>query len=110
MDVSFIITRDYEKKTNRTLSKNKPKQSQICVIYRGERGVRRAKEYMRNFLPNKEIQSESSFSAVSANSAVNEKQSQFRTWPCKNGSLRVSTVEVISLECKIDYYGNIFAG
>ena len=28
MNVSFIITRDYEKKTNRTFGENKPKQSQ----------------------------------------------------------------------------------
>ena len=30
--------------------------------------------------------------------------------PCKNGSPRVSTVEVVILECKIDDYGKIFTG
>jgi len=38
------------------------------------------------------------------------KQSQLQTLPCKIGSSRVSTVEVISLECTIGHYGEIFAG
>jgi len=36
MDVTFIITKDYEKKSNRTFGKNKPKQSQFqtgCLCY-----------------------------------------------------------------------------
>ena len=34
----------------------------------------------------------------------------FQTLPCKNGSSRMSTVEVISLECTIGHYGKVFAG
>jgi len=38
------------------------------------------------------------------------RRDEFQTLPCKNGASRVSTVEVISLECTIDDYGKIFAG
>ena len=52
--------------------KTKPIQSQF-KFYRGERRVRRVKGNMCKCLPNKEIRSTYYFSAVFANSAVNEK-------------------------------------
>ncbi len=54
------------------LVKTNPIQSQF-KFYRGERRVRRVKGNMCKLLPNKEIRSTYYFSAVFANSAVNEK-------------------------------------
>ena len=62
-------------KTNPIQSQTKPIQSQF-EFYRRERRAHGAKGDLCKWLSNKEIQSESYFSAVLANSVVNEKQSQ----------------------------------
>jgi hypothetical protein len=72
------------------------------IFHRGERRVRGAKGNLRKWLPNKEIQSTSYFSAVLANSAVNEKTKpilSFRvlrsTYCDKNKEMRVEKTKPI---------------
>ena len=90
MNATIFVRRNYENNSALRLRENKANSKPICIFYRGERRVRRAKEYVCNCLTDKGIQSLSSFSAwlrrsasprraIFANSAVNGKQSQFQT-------------------------------
>ena len=92
MNVTFLTTMNYEQRTM-TDKKNKPKQTQI-----------QNRQDERNFFENNELRTKNY-----ERQKNKPKLSQFQTQPCKNGSLRLSTVEVISLECTISYYGKIFA-
>jgi hypothetical protein len=80
-DVNAFLERTYGNEGCRRPKKNKANSKPICVSYRGERRARRAKGYVRDLSPNKEIEALYSFSALFADSAVNEKQSQFDESP-----------------------------
>jgi hypothetical protein len=88
------------------------KQSQF-TFYSRERCVRRDEDICVSDCPIKKY----AFYHISPRSLRTRrlmknkpKQSQFQTLPCKNGASRVSIVEVVSLECTIGHYGEVFAG
>ena len=84
MNVTDLLTMDYDKMDTWSSGKNKANSKPI----------------QSQFKPNTNpIQTQNK-----------PKQTQFQTWFCKNGASRLSTVEVKSLECRIGHYGKIFTG
>jgi len=96
MNVKSLITKDYRKYDDFVVRKNKPNSNPISQRVKMNANLYVIEDYENKnaFRPKK----------------TNPKQSQFQTLPCKNGASRFSTVEVVSLECKIDDYGKIFTG
>ena len=93
--VSPLITKDYENKSNWTLGENKPNRRPLAGNPKHE--ARNPKQIGL------------SLCSLRLNRKCKTRPTSDVALP-KIRSLRVSTVEVVSLECTIDDYGKVFAG
>ena len=133
MNVNKVLTKDYD---NKTLSGRGKKQSQtnpnkakfkkakmnvtsiLTVAYENKTPIRAPKKQSQISKRQKPMQPLLTHrimkkTAISGPGKTNPIQTQSRILSsdfCLLSSSRVSTVEVISLECRIGHYGKIFAG